>query len=77
MKKAVIYWILLIATISFIYLSINAKGDIGEWVFSVATSISFFFIVFKYFLDENKQINDHYLNSNITHTIFLKLMEFW
>lgn len=77
MKKRIIYTILLIFIWLFIYLSIISETDFNKWIFSIAASGSLFSMIFKYFLDENKQLNDHYLNSSIVHSIYIKLTEFW
>lgn len=77
MKKRIIYTILLIFIGLFIYLSIISETDFNKWIFSIAASGSLFSMIFKYFLDENKQLNDHYLNSSIVHSIYIKLTEFW
>lgn len=77
MKKRIIYIILIIIIGLFIYLSIISETNFNKWIFSIGANWSLFFMIFKYFLDENKQLNDHYLNSNIVHDIYLKLTDFW
>lgn len=76
MKKRIIYWTLILTTWWFIYLSIKSKNQVTESIFSASASLSLFFTIFKYFLEENKQLNEHYLNSNIVHDIYTKLIEF-
>lgn len=77
MKKRIIYVTFIIFTGTFIYLSIISGTDFSKWIFSIAASWSLFSMILKYFLDENRQLNDHYLNSGIVHDIYKKLTEFW
>lgn len=71
------YVITIICIVLFTFLYVNAEDNISKWIFSLTSSWGFFTILFKYFWDERKQINEHYLNSNITYHAYIKLSEFW